>query len=99
MAIDGTYNIQINTPMGAQTGKLTLKTDGNSISGSMASDMGEQAFSGGTVSGDEFEWSIQVSGPMGDMKLDFKGSVNADEISGQVQLGSFGSADFKGTRA
>jgi len=40
-----------------------------------------------------------VSGPMGDMKLDFKGSVNADEISGQVQLGSFGSADFKGTKA
>jgi len=25
--------------------------------------------------------------------------VNADEISGQVQLGSFGSADFKGTKA
>jgi len=99
MAVDGTYNIQINTPMGNQTGKLTLKSDGNSLSGSMSSDMGEQAFSGGTVTGDEFAWSMQVSSPMGDMKLDFKGSVNADEISGQVQLGSFGSADFKGTRA
>lgn len=99
MAVDGTYNIQLNTPMGTQTGKLTLKSDGNSLSGSVVSEMGEQAFRGGTVTGDEFAWSMQVSSPMGDMKVDFKGSVNADEISGQVQLGSFGSADFKGTRA
>jgi len=99
MAVDGTYNIQIDTPMGAQAGKLTLKTDGNSLSGSVASSMGEQSFDGGTVTGEEFIWSVQVSGPMGQMKLDFKGSVSGDEISGQVELGSFGSATFKGTRA
>jgi len=99
MAVDGTYNIQLNTPMGTQTGKLTLKSDGKSLSGSVVSAMGEQAFSGGTVTGDEFAWSMQVSSPMGAMKLDFKGSVSANEISGQVQLGSFGSADFKGSRA
>ena len=99
MAVDGTYNIQIDTPMGSQTGKLTLKTDGDSLSGSIVSSMGEQVFDGGTLTGDEFAWSIQVSGPMGDMKLDFKGSVSGDEISGQVELGSFGSANFKGTRA
>lgn len=99
MAIDGTYNIQINTPMGSQTAKLTIKSDGDSLSGSLVSEMGEQTFSGGTLTGDEFAWSMQVSSPMGDMKLDFKGSVSGDEISGKVELGSFGSADFKGTRA
>jgi hypothetical protein len=35
---------------------------------------------------------------MGQMKLDFKGTVSGDEISGEVQLGSFGSANFKGPR-
>ena len=99
MAVDGTYNIQINTPMGAQTGKLSLKTDGNSLSGSIATSMGEQSFDSGTISGDELAWSIQLSGPMGQITLDFKGSVSGDDISGRVQLGSFGTADFKGTRA
>lgn len=99
MAIDGTYNIEMNTPMGTQPGKLTLKTDGDALSGTFSSAQGEQSFQGGTVSGEEIAWSIQMSGPMGEMKLDFKGSVSGDDISGEVQLGSFGSATFKGTRA
>ena len=99
MAVDGTYNIEVQTPMGNQPGKLTLKTDGDSLSGSFYSGMaGEQAFSGGTVTGDDATWSISVSGPMGQMKLDFKVTVTGDEISGQVQLGSFGTGDIKGKR-
>ena len=99
MAVDGTYNIDIESPMGKQSAKLTLKADGGSLSGSVAGPQGEQAFEGGTVSGDNVEWSVQISGPMGQMKLDFKGTVSGDEMSGQVQLGSFGSASFKGKRA
>ncbi|HUV43262.1 MAG TPA: hypothetical protein VMW13_00375 [Dehalococcoidales bacterium] len=98
MAVDGTYNVEINTPMGNQTVKLTLKADGDSLSGNSSGQQGEQSFDGGTVSGNEATWTIQVSGPMGQMKLDFKATVSGDEISGQVQLGSFGSANFKGTR-
>ena len=99
MAVDGTYNIEMESPMGKRAGKLTLKTDGSSLSGSYAGPQGEQAFDGGTVTGDEIAWTMQVSGPMGQMKLDFKGAVSGDDISGEVQLGSFGSATFKGTRA
>jgi hypothetical protein len=40
-----------------------------------------------------------MSSPMGEMKLEFKGTVIGDKISGQVQMGSFGSSDFQGTRA
>jgi hypothetical protein len=100
MGVDGTYNIEVQTPMGNRPGKLTLKTDGGSLSGSYDGGMGgEQAFSGGTVAGDEATWSISVSGPMGQMKLDFKVKVAGDDISGQVQLGSFGSGNIKGKRA
>ena len=99
MAVDGAFSISMNTPMGTQNAILTLKSDGDSISGSVSGPQGEQSFSGGTVSGDDAAWTIEVSGPMGQMKLDFKASVSGDEISGTVQLGSYGSADFKGTRA
>ena len=99
MAVDGTYNIDMTTPMGNQSAKLTLKTDGTSLSGSVSGPQGEQSFDGGTVSGDDATWTIQISGPMGEMKIDFKATVSGDEISGTAQLGSYGSADFKGTRA
>ena len=99
MAVDGTYNIEMETPMGKRPGKLTLKADGNSLSGNYGTEQGEQSFTDGTVDGDNVAWSATVSGPMGQMKLDFKGTVSGNEISGQVQLGSFGSATFKGTKA
>ena len=100
MAIDGTYNIQIETPMGAQAATLILKTDGTALSGSMASDMvGTTEFSGGTVDGDAVAWQIAINSPMGEVNLEFKGQISSDEISGEVVLGSFGTAPFGGKRA
>ena len=99
MAVDGTYNIEVTTPRRTRPFKLTLKTDGDSLSGTHQGPRGERPFSGGTVSGNDVAWSVQMSGPMGEIKLDFKGTVSGDEISGEVQLGSFGSGTFKGTRA
>ena len=99
MAVDGTYNINLETPMGNRPGKLTLKTDGGSLSGTFAAEEGENTVTGGTVSGEEIAFSVQVSTPMGQIKLDFKGAVSGDAISGQVQAGQFGSFPFKGTRA
>jgi len=99
MAVDGTYNINLETPMGKRTGKLTLKTDGGSLSGTFAAEGGENTFAGGTVSGEEIAFMVEVSTPMGQIKLDFKGTVSGDAISGQVQAGEFGSFPFNGTRA
>ena len=98
MAVDGTYNIELDTPHGRRANKLTLKADGDSLSGSLSGDLGAQPFDGGTVTGDKVAWSVQIDGPMGQVKLDFEGTVNGDEISGQVQLGSFGSSAFRGAR-
>jgi hypothetical protein len=99
MVVDGTYSIELNTPHGKQSGRLKLKTDGNSLSGSYSGGLGEQAFDNGTVNADEVVWSLEVTGPMGNVKLDFRGTVSGDEISGQVQLGSSGWSDFKAIRA
>ena len=99
MAVDGTYNIENDTPMGKQPGKLVLQSDGGSLSGTLSGQMGEQPFQNGSVNGDDFVFSVKISGPMGEMQLEFKGTVSGDAISGQVQAGSFGSSPFTGTRA
>jgi hypothetical protein len=97
MAIDGSYNILVSTPMGKQEARITLKTDGNSLSGIVAMKAGEQSFDNGTLSGNECALTVQVNTPMGRMDVEFKGTIDGDTISGQAKL-PFGWADFTGTR-
>jgi hypothetical protein len=98
MSVDGTYKIEIDTPMGKQEAKLTLKTAGNKLSGSMESSFGKMDFSGGAVKGNEVSWSTEINSPMGNMKLDYKGKVAGNDISGEVKAGDFGTSPFKGKK-
>jgi hypothetical protein len=87
----------MNTPMGAQPGTLTLKLDGASVSGTMSGAQGSQDFEGGTVDGSKLTWTVEMTQPM-PMKLGFEVTVDGDEISGDIDLGSFGKATLTGTR-
>jgi hypothetical protein len=98
MSVDGTYKVEIDTPMGKQEAKITLKTSGNSLSGTMENPMGNASFSGGTVNGSDVSWKAEVSSPMGKLTLAFTGKVNGSDISGEVSIGAFGSSPFKGKR-
>ena len=99
MAVDGTYNIVSHTPIGDQASKVTLKTDGTALSGQSEDPMsGVTAFTGGTVNGNEFSFSMSPKTPMGELKLDLKGTVDGDKISGTA-VSMFGPAPFDGSRA
>ena len=98
MAVDGTYKIEIDTPMGKQESTLTLKAAGDKLSGSMESMFGKMDFSGGKVKGNDVAFSMKMSGPMGDMTLEYTGTVSGNEISGNVKAGDFGSSPYKGKK-
>jgi hypothetical protein len=98
MAVDGNYRIEVDTPMGKMESKLTLKSAGAKLSGTMESSFGTISFTGGTVKGNEFAWSMEVDSPMGKMKLDYKGKVAGNDISGEVKAGDFGVSPFTGKR-
>ncbi|MCZ6502971.1 MAG: hypothetical protein O6945_10705 [Gammaproteobacteria bacterium] len=98
MSTDGDWKVTINSPMGAQEATLTLKTDGDSLSGSLAGQQGTQDFEGGTVDGDNLTWVVDMTQPM-PMKLECSGTVDGDNISGTIKLGAFGEASFSGSRA
>ena len=99
MPVDGVWDITLKTPMGDRPVTVTLKTDGNDLSGSFEAPQGTQEFEGGTASGNEATWSMMFNGAMGEMQLDFVGAVDGDTIDGTVQFGAFGSGTFNGTRA
>lgn len=95
---DGTWKTTMNTPMGNQEGTLTLKTDGNRLTGKLAGPQGEIDVADGQVDGDRLTWKANLTSPM-PMTLEFDATVEGDEISGNVKLGAFGNATFSGTRA
>ena len=98
MSADGTWDIKMDTPMGSQAGQLELKTDGNTVTGAMTSAMGSIDITDGTVNGDSLTWKASMAQPM-PMTLEFTATVDGDNISGNVVLGTFGNAAFAGTRA
>jgi hypothetical protein len=97
MAIDGTYKIEIDSPMGKQEATINLKTDGDKLTGTAESMFGKSDFTG-TVKDDTLSWSTEISSPMGQVKLDYTGKVSGDDISGELKAGNFGTSPFKGKR-
>ena len=99
MAVDGNYNIEIDTPIGKQTAGLVLKTEGSTLSGSIDARIGGvQEFSGGTVNCEDIIWNMVLESPMGKIDLDYKCKVIGDEITGEVKAGNFGTLTLKGKR-
>jgi len=97
MAVDGMYNLTMTTPMGPQQAKLTLKSDGNSLSGIYENVMGPQEFSGGTVDGNRCAWNATANTPMGPINLKVTATVDGDRISGQAGT-PFGVMTFEGSK-
>jgi hypothetical protein len=97
MAIDGTYKIEIDTPMGTLETKLTFKVTGAALNGSSESSLGHTEFTG-KVNGNELTWDSEINGPMGKMQLSFKGKIEGDDFTGEVKAGMFGTYPFKGKK-
>jgi len=99
MGVDGTYDVGIKSPMGAMSARLVMKSEGESLSGSLDGQLGRSEFSGGAASGDGAAWSMTVQSPMGPMSLTFTITVTGDEVKGEVKTGGFGSFPLSGKRA
>ncbi len=99
MSVSGTYNTTVNSPMGAQSGTLTVEDNGDgTFSGKMAGAMGAMDIDSGTVDGNTIKWSMNMTVPM-PMKLDCEATIDGDTLTGAVNAGAFGSMPLTGTRA
>ena len=97
MSADGTWKTTINSPMGVQEGTLTVKTAGDSFTGTMDGRQGSQEVSG-KVDGDTLTWGAKLTQPF-PIDLEFTVTVSGDNMEGSVKAGAFGSSPVKGVRA
>src|SRR5438874_4626570 len=89
VSADGKWDVTMNTPMGAQTVTLVLTTSGSSLTGSVTSPQGSVDITEGTVDGNALTFKASIEQPM-PITLEFDATLDGDNISGKVKLGSFG---------
>ena len=97
MAVDGTWNLTMETPMGERKTTLEAKTEGGTLTGQQSAEGNSTAIYDGTVTGNDVAWKVDISQPM-ELTLEFAGAVDGDTMTGSVKLGMFGTAPFTAAR-
>ena len=77
MAVDGTWEITINSPMGAQKAKLELVAKDGTLTGTQHAQGKSQPLSNGKADGNTVSWSANITSPM-PLTLEFVGAVEGD---------------------
>ena len=87
MPIDGTWKIIIKAAvLPPIDGTLKFTTEGNTLSGSSITSFGTSEFTGGTVDGNEIEFSVDASTPFGAAILEVKGTIEGDQLKGEAVM-------------
>lgn len=94
----GTWTLKIETPQSDVAATLTLKKDGDQITGSLASPQGTVPIKSGTMNGKELKLTLTVEMGGQSMDITMTGTIEGDSISGSVLLGAEGAFPFSGTR-
>jgi hypothetical protein len=61
MAVDGTYDVEVSMPEGKRSLSITLKSEGNSLGGSIDGPFGKHDFSDGSVKGNAVAWTVVLT--------------------------------------
>jgi hypothetical protein len=97
MAIDGTYNVEIQAPMGKVTGILRIKADGETLRGSYEAHGNAQPLTG-TITDNDVTFLTAVGDPPKQIKLEFEGKIAGDEITGGARADGSEPSAFLGIK-
>lgn len=94
----GTWTVKVDTPMGPQTGTLTVVPEGSAWTGALTGTLGSLPVQDGKLSGDTLYWKLGLTSPM-PLQLDCTATVAGDSLTGTFSAGMFGDLKLTGTRA
>ncbi|HSB10309.1 MAG TPA: amidohydrolase family protein [Blastocatellia bacterium] len=94
----GTWSLTVQSPQGEVNAQLTLTRDGEQITGTLGTPMGNVAIRSGRVTGNQIRLTASID--MGGQVIDavISGTIEGDSIRGAMVMGAMGSFDFTGTR-
>jgi hypothetical protein len=96
--VTGDWELTMETRRGEMTRGVNFVQEGENLTVTMEGRGGGEVTGEGTIKGNDIEWTITRSTPRGEMTMTYTGKVDGDTMSGEVQLGDFGSATWKAVR-
>jgi hypothetical protein len=85
-SVAGTWTLEVKTSQGTGTPTLVLKQDGENVSGTYKGRLGEAPVTG-TFKGNTLKLSFKISSMMGDLDVEYDGTVKGDSIEGTAKIG------------
>jgi len=97
MALTGTWNMSMKSPIGEQKAVLTLDDSGGTLTGTLGSGTDTTPLTEAAVDGASVRFDAKVTKPM-PITLGFSGTLAGDTITGEVKFGGFGAGPFTATK-
>jgi len=95
--VTGTWNLTVETPMGARDMKLNATQNGEALTGSIASPRGEVPITG-TVKGNAVAFMMKLNAQGMDMQIDYAATVEGESMKGTAKFGDMGNGAFTGKK-
>jgi len=92
--VSGVWLVTLQSPQGEMTQEATFTQEKEALKVSMTSPMGTDMKGEGTIKGQELQWTLTISTPNGEFALGFKAKLDGEAMTGDVQMGDFGSSTF-----
>jgi hypothetical protein len=91
--VSGTWDIAVETPQGTMALASTFKQEGEKLTGTQSSQMGDNTLEG-TVKGADIAFAIVVNMQGQDLTISYTGKVDGDTMSGAIEFGTFGTSSW-----
>jgi hypothetical protein len=98
MSVQGSWKLELTTPMGVQTPTVTFSADGDKLSGTWTGPRGTAEFSDGTIDGNNVSWAVNVEAMGMKIAMECAAAIDGDQIAGEVKTPR-GTINFSGQRA
>jgi hypothetical protein len=96
--VTGDWEVTINSPQGARTGQLSLKQEGEKLTGMLKNQRGEVPLEG-AVTGKEIKIKYTVKFQDQDFVITMTGNVDGDAMKGDADFGGLAQGDWNAKRA
>ncbi len=91
--VTGDWEMTTQSPRGERTSDVHFVQEGEKLTVTMQL-MREEVTAEGTVKGNKIEWSVTRSTQRGEFTISYSGTVEGDTMSGEAQMGDFGSMEW-----
>jgi len=96
--LDGEWELTTQAQQNEVVWKVVFKLTGEALEVTMTGPRGNEFTGSGTLKGQEIEWSVKRPTPQGERTLTYRGRVEGDRMSGEVQVGRLRSFPWEAKR-